>query len=430
MATPQAGGRRVKTALLTATFLTFAGSVFAQSCQSQATMSALAQSVQAQVAGDNVPECSLFNTSGSGGTCYPITLAPGDVTPGNGSVTDKFGNVWSLTPQAGEDGSGAWYGGPTLNGNVLAVGYVAAIRLLPSGLVALEEAKFSGWMVEPSSGANASDVSNWDVATGTSGWTFAGGDPGPGVGCGGTVEAASTEPVTEAAADPSAAAAPANTSSQPVAGGSLPPAVMPVCSTQVAGAITPGSGTLSDINGDTLAINPTDNNTATINGQPITPNGESSETSQMVLVDGQTFGQDQNTLQWFEMIAGPGGERSWAWQPVASLPTGDQAPVATTRWETAAAGGQQACASPATPATASASQSGCTNTPSGTVPDLMQTCADPAVLANASDAALCAEAQQALALQTQLSRQLVQAGVAPATTAAPAGPVCTGGTQQ
>lgn len=213
MATPQAGGRRVKTALLTATFLTFAGSVFAQSCQSQATMSALAQSVQAQVAGDNVPECSLFNTSGSGGTCYPITLAPGDVTPGNGSVTDKFGNVWSLTPQAGEDGSGAWYGGPTLNGNVLAVGYVAAIRLLPSGLVALEEAKFSGWMVEPSSGANASDVSNWDVATGTSGWTFAGGDPGPGVGCGGTVEAASTEPVTEAAADPSAAAAPANTSS-------------------------------------------------------------------------------------------------------------------------------------------------------------------------------------------------------------------------
>ena len=150
----------------------------------------------------------------------------------------------------------------------------------------------------------------------------------------------------------------------------------------------------------------------------------------MVLVDGQTFGQDQNTLQWFEMIAGPGGERSWAWQPVASLPTGNQAPVATTRWETAAAGRQQACASPTTPATASASQGGCINTPSGTVPDLMQTCADPAVLANANDAALCAKAQQVLALQTKLSSQLAQAGVAPATTAAPAGPVCTGGTQQ
>ena len=114
------------------------------------------------------------------------------------------------------------------------------------------------------------------------------------------------------------------------------------CSAPVSGAITPGIGSFSVL-GDTFSINPDAANTATIDGQPITPNGESSQTSQMVVVNDQVYGQDENTLQWFQLMPGPGGDRPWAWQPVSALPTGNQAPVATTRWASA-----QPCTAPAT----------------------------------------------------------------------------------
>lgn len=423
MATTQTVRRRMKTALLTATFLTFAGSVFAQTCQSQATLNSVAQSTMSTQASE-VPggECSLFDTSGTGGTCYPIVLAPGDITPNSGgSVTDKFGNVWSLT------GGGGWWAAPTMNGQQLAVGYIAAIRLLPSGQVALEEAKGAGWMVEPASGGNVSDVNNWDVAIGTSGWTFAGGDPGAGVGCGGTAStttAADTSPPDPASAAPAAAAVQSMPTTTSAPAQSAAATVGQTCSAPVSGAITPGAGTLSDVNGDTFAINSTDNNTATINGEPITPNGESSQTGQMAVVDGSVYGQDENTLQWFQMVPGPGGERSWAWQPVESLPSAGQASVATTRWETAASGGQQACASAPPPA-----PSGQDCTPGPAQQDIATLCSDPSILATASGAAFCAPIPAALAMQAQTNGQLQQAGVIPipATTA---DQVCAGAPQQ
>ena len=114
------------------------------------------------------------------------------------------------------------------------------------------------------------------------------------------------------------------------------------CSAPVSGAITPGIGSFSVL-GDTFSINPDAANSATIDGQPITPNGESSQTSQMVVVNDQVYGQDENTLQWFQLVPGPGGDRPWAWQPVSALPTGNQAPVATTRWASA-----QPCSAPVT----------------------------------------------------------------------------------
>ena len=61
--------------------------------------------------------------------------------------------------------------------------------------------------------------------------------------------------------------------------------------------------------GDTFSINPDAENTVTIERQPITPNGESSQTSQMAVVNDQVYGQDENTLQWFELVPGPGGDR-------------------------------------------------------------------------------------------------------------------------
>ena len=55
------------------------------------------------------------------------------------------------------------------------------------------------------------------------------------------------------------------------------------------------------------------------------------------------------------MVPGPGGDRPWAWAPVAALPPAGQSPVVTARWNTAQAAettnvcqGLEAAVTPAT----------------------------------------------------------------------------------
>lgn len=158
-------------------------------------------------------------------------------------------------------------------------------------------------------------------------------------------------------------------------------AIGQTCSAPASGAITPGLGSFSVL-GDTFSINPVNQNTATINGRPITPNGESSQTSEMAVVNNQVYGQDENTHQWFEVVPGPGGDRPWAWQPVAALPTGNQAPVATVR---------SATALPCTASTAPAAPTQATITPPpATVPaGLPLTPLPPATPQQINDASKC-----------------------------------------
>jgi hypothetical protein len=286
--------------------------------QSQANLDAIAAATWNQVMGDQVPECAL-NGSGppvkGAGTCVPLTLAPGDVLPGsNQSLTDKNGNTWSLSCAPGEDGNGCWYGGMVFNGKLVDNGYWFALRLV-NGIVYAEQAKGAGWTITDAS--NPGDFGNF--------WAYTpGGGQSPEQRTGGGGQAVAA-PVAASAQTPTPTEASAPATS--CAGG------------LAANAITSGSGSFTDAGGNTYAID-TNENTATINGVAITPNGESSQTRQMVTVSGQVYGQDQNTLQWFELTAGPGGERPWAWQPVEALPTGNQAPVATARLTT-----PQPCAS-------------------------------------------------------------------------------------
>ena len=89
----------------------------------------------------------------------------------------------------------------------------------------------------------------------------------------------------------------------------------------------PGVGSFTDSSGNTYSIDP-NSNTAMINGVPITPNGESTNTSQMTMVAGRRLWrgrlQPTNGSRW---LPGPGGDRPWAWSPVAALPPAGQSPV-------------------------------------------------------------------------------------------------------
>ncbi len=139
-------------------------------CQSQSTLDALAAATANQVNVDMVAECGKNNT----GVCYPITLRPGDVLPGDGtSITDAEGNTWSLTAPP-QDGSGHWYGATVFNGRQVNEGYVAALRLI-NGRVYAEEAKGAGWQVADT--RNPGNEGNK--------WQYVGGDPGQGSICSG-----------------------------------------------------------------------------------------------------------------------------------------------------------------------------------------------------------------------------------------------------
>jgi uncharacterized Zn-binding protein involved in type VI secretion len=81
--------------------------------------------------------------------------------------------------------------------------------------------------------------------------------------------------------------------------------------------IQPGGGSFTDPSGNIFMIG--GNDTADINGQPITPNGESSHTGVLELSNGSVYGQDANTGQWYQ-LASKGAPGLWEWQPVAAVP--------------------------------------------------------------------------------------------------------------
>jgi hypothetical protein len=79
--------------------------------------------------------------------------------------------------------------------------------------------------------------------------------------------------------------------------------------------ITPNNGSFTDAKGNVYTINADDNNTVDINGQPVSLGGRASETSALALVNGQIWGQDENSHQWF--LLGDQG----AWQPYSAPPS-------------------------------------------------------------------------------------------------------------
>jgi hypothetical protein len=83
--------------------------------------------------------------------------------------------------------------------------------------------------------------------------------------------------------------------------------------------ITPGAGSFTDPSGNVYTIDAANYDTAEINGQPITPNGESTNTGAMELSNGSVYGQDQISGQWY-LLAPKGTSGLWEWQPVSAPP--------------------------------------------------------------------------------------------------------------
>ena len=197
-------------------------------------MDALAAQIT-QIVNVQVPGGELFS-----GVAYPITFDVGDVNVENfGSLTDKDGNTWTLTP-----GAEWWYGGIAENGTQLWTGYNVALRLV-NGDAWVEEAKFGGW---------------WNLTVGAetnnlAGRPDEGPDPGQstaGTGSSGTTTTPSTD------------------------------------------FITPGVGSFKDAAGNTYTIDAVDN--ADENGAAI-PNG--SGTAAMEYYNSAVYGEDAGTSQWY-----------------------------------------------------------------------------------------------------------------------------------
>ncbi len=83
--------------------------------------------------------------------------------------------------------------------------------------------------------------------------------------------------------------------------------------------IQPGSGSFTDASGNVFTINASDNDTAEINGQPVTPDGESTKTGALQLNNESVYGQDQTTGQWY-LLASKGTPGLYEWQPVSAPP--------------------------------------------------------------------------------------------------------------
>ena len=84
--------------------------------------------------------------------------------------------------------------------------------------------------------------------------------------------------------------------------------------------ITPGAGSFVDAFGNVFSIDAANYDTADINGQPITPNGESSFTGALELSNGSVYGQDENSGQWY-LLASKGTPGLWEWQPASPPPS-------------------------------------------------------------------------------------------------------------
>ena len=106
-------------------------------------------------------------------------------------------------------------------------------------------------------------------------------------------------------------------SSSPPSEGSNPPTIPPASSPSASDYIpvaTPGSGSFTDSSGNLFDINPV-NDTAQINGQPITPNGGSDNTVVLAYDQGNVYAQEAGDGTWFEMES-KGSPGLYEWQPV------------------------------------------------------------------------------------------------------------------
>jgi hypothetical protein len=186
-------------------------------------------------------------------------------------------------------------------------------------------------------------------------------------------------------ASPQASLAPGSTALTAQSGPSCPDMTVP-------GAVTPGSGSFSDAVGNTFAIDANNGDVASVNGAPI--NSGAYQTSQLAQgSDGNIYGQDENSHQWFELMGSSGD--TW-WQPLDSVP----AAIMPTNSVTAATGANPC--SGALPQNAS----GQLNPANGVLPDMLQACANPAMIANPTNANLCSQAFANQALLDQISAQL------------------------
>jgi hypothetical protein len=138
-------------------------------CQSAATMNAIAANVASVSLAQN-PNKECFT-----GTCYPITMIPGDIIPDDGNVyIDNAGNSWSLASEAGENP--VYWGDRIVNGAVVPGGppdYLASLRMV-GGVVYMQFAKFGGWYL------------GHQLAQTNAPQFFVGNEPGPGDFCQGT----------------------------------------------------------------------------------------------------------------------------------------------------------------------------------------------------------------------------------------------------
>jgi Ca-dependent carbohydrate-binding module xylan-binding len=200
--------------------------------QTQAQLDTLAAQITT-IVNTEIPGGELFS-----GVAYPITFDVGDVNVENfGSLTDKDGNTWTLTP-----GAQWWYGGVAENGTQLWTGYNIAMRLV-NGDAWVEEAKFGGW---------------WNLTAGQEGNDIGsrpgeGGDPG----------------------QSTSVTGPSGTGNGAI-------------------VIVPGSGSFKDAAGNVYTLDAAGN--ADENGKPV-PNG--SGTGTMELANGLVYGQDATSKSWY-----------------------------------------------------------------------------------------------------------------------------------
>jgi hypothetical protein len=238
-------------------------------------------------------------SSESGG--FPITLDPGDITPGtNGSATDAQGNVYTL-PFRG-DGWGDTMGRVAMNGVVsdeLGGGFVDAIRIV-NGVALFENSKGLGW-------GNAD--------------TNVGGDPGPGD------PGSSTGGLPVQGTVPPPVITPPDTTPPVV---TPPDTIPPVVAPPVGG--TPSANDTVVLAGSTDAITDASGNLWTITGgAQIAVNGVTdavtAEVTRLAYVDG-TIWQENTAGNWYGETR---PDDSWSAATTTSpLPAAPSSPPTTT----------------------------------------------------------------------------------------------------
>jgi hypothetical protein len=184
------------------------------------------------------------------------------LNPGDGnSFTDNSGNIYILT---GNDVA-------VENGSPIPGGYGTAQMAFSNGTVYGQDNTSGNWFTW--------NQQNWNSSS-------------PPSGAGGSVATPSSSPIPVTTPIPTASLA--SSDAIPIA--------------------TPGNGSFTDGSGNVFNINPV-NDTAQINGQPITPNDGSTLTSVLAYDQGNVYAQDIRNGTWYEMQS-KGSPGLYEWQPV------------------------------------------------------------------------------------------------------------------